>query len=206
MRRLASLSSIILAAVTLGTACSESPVTGPEAARDDGPLTGVMPDLTADAGTAGTDRYVPVLERVLQRAVRTVREARGDDAADRIVNEYRRLRQELRAARESGDAALVREKTRQLEGFAGRIGLRVFGPSLIRHTYRHASSQLDSLIEKIKAASEAGQDVTRIANGARLANRHLRAARTAAGNDNPLGALINAAHAVDLLARLHAAI
>lgn len=206
MRRLILKGSIALAAVALSTACSEAPVTEPGATPEDSPLTSVMPDLAADAGTAGTDRYVPVLERVLLRAVRTVREARGDDAADRIVAEYRRHRRELRAARESGDEALVREKTRRLEGFAGRIGLRVFGPSLVRHMYRHASGQLDSIVEKIRAAAEAGQDVTRISNGARHANRYLTAARTAAGNKNPLGALINSANAIDLLVRLHAAI
>lgn len=205
MRRLFPLSPVVLTALLIA-ACSDTAVTAPQSRDEDPTPATVLPDLTVGADAAGTSRYVPLLERILVSAIKTVKNEHGDAAAGRIAAQYRRLRQALRAARAAGDAALIRETTGQLETFAARIGLRVFGPRLARRVLRYGTSQFEALVVDLRAAATAGQDITRISNGARLANRYLNAAHTAAEKDNPLGVVIHASHAVDLIARLHAAL
>ena len=80
-------------AALLLAACADGPVAPAEDAdpNEDAPLSAVLPDLTPEPGTAGTDRYVPVLERVLKRAVWVIQEKQGDEAAGRVVAEARSL-------------------------------------------------------------------------------------------------------------------
>ena len=201
MRRSTFASLVLMTAIVVGGACSDTTMTGPTPSLNELSL-----DLVPAAGTAGTDRYVPLLERVLHRAVTVVRESRGDDAATRIVTEYRRLRREVVAARETEDQELIREKVSQLESFSGRVALRVFDTPVARRVLRYATAELESLGSRLRSASGAGQDVSRLADGARRASRYIRAAQTAAANGRPLAVLLHAAHAADLLARLQAAL
>ena len=135
-----------------------------------------------------------------------LRERGEADTATRIVTEYRRLRLEVAAARETGDQESIREKVNQLESFSGRVALRIFGTSVPRRVLRHATAELESLKSRLRTASADGQDVSRLADGARRASRYIGAAQTAAAEGRPLAVLLHAAHAADLLARLKAAL
>jgi len=193
----------------LVAACGEGgPVDPPEDAdlQEDAALSAVLPDLAPEPGTAGTDRYVPTLERVLTRALRVVREKQGDEAAARVLAEARSLARAVREAREAGDTAAVKDGVQRLEAFEARVGLRVFGVSLLRWVHQDAAGRLEALGARLKEASDAGRDVSRIADGAKLVRRYLAAAREAAGNERPVVALIHAAHALDLVIRLGAAL
>ena len=190
-----------MTAIVVSGACSDSTTTGPAPSPSETSL-----ELVLAASTAGTERYVPLLERVLRSAVAVVRESRGDEPATRIVTEYRRLQQEVAAARETGDQELIREKVNQLESFSGRVSLRVFDTPVERRVLRYATAELESLRDKLRSATAAGQDVSRLVDGARRASRYIEAARTAAANGQPLAVLLHAAHAADLLARIQAAL
>lgn len=194
-------------AIALLAACSEAAPTDPLAPTgDEDPLTVVMPDLVPEAGTAGTDRYVPVLQRILHRSVAQIREKLGDEAAGKVVAQAQTLREQLVAAREGGDAAAVREAQAQLDHFAARVGLRVFGPRLLRHVAQDASGKLTTLQTRLDEAVAAGRDVSRIAQGAQAAGRELVASRDAAEAGRLVQALVLAARALDLVTRLHAAL
>ena len=206
MRHSTFASLVLMTAIVVSGACSDTTTTGPAPSVDETSLDLVPLDLVAAAGTAGTERYVPLLERVLRRAVAVVRESRGDDAATRIVTEYRRLRQEVAAARETGDQELIREKVNQLESFSGRVALRIFDTPVARRVLRYATAELESLRSGLRSAGAAGQDVSRLTDEARRASRYIGAAQTAAADGRPLTVLLHAAHAADLLARLQAAL
>jgi hypothetical protein len=195
-----------LVALLLAACADGGPLAGDEGLdpAEDGPLTAVLPDLAPEPGTAGTERYVPTLERILNRAVPVIREKQGEEAAQRVVAEARRLHADLRAAREGGDEAAVKEALRKLEGFCARVGLRVFGPQLIRRVHGDAAGKLEALRVRLKAAGEAGQDVSRQVAGAQQARRLLAASREAAERGEHVPALVHAAHALDLVIRIHA--
>lgn len=206
MRRSAAISWLPFA--LLLSACSDA---GPAAPADGldldagQPLATVPPDLAPEPGTVGTDRYIPALERVFFRSVRVVREKAGEEAAGKLVAEARTLHQAVRAAREARDQEALQEALRKLEGFEARVGLRVFGPTLVRHVHADAAKRLEALSARIKAVADAGQDVSRAEEGARTVRRLLAAAREAAGNDRLVPALVHAAHALDMVTRIGAA-
>jgi len=190
------------------SACSDGSPTAP---ADDLGLPGdqamatVLPDLTPEPGSEGTDRYVPTLERILIRAVRVIREKAGDGAAGKVVAEARSLHQAVRTAREAQNQQALEEALRKLEGFEARVGLRVFGAGVVRHVHADAAKRLDALAARIKAAADAGKDVTRAQQAAQTVRRHLAAARDAAGKQQMVAALVHAAHALDLVTRVAAA-
>ena len=100
-----------LLAIALLAACSEAAPTDPLAPTgDEDPLTVVMPDLVPEAGTAGTDRYVPVLQRILHRSVAQIREKLGDEAVaagrdvSRIAQGAQTAGRELVASRDAAEA------------------------------------------------------------------------------------------------------
>lgn len=198
MRRTTLGSFGIVTAIFFVGACSDTATTDPITS----PITPSL-DLVPPPGTAGTERYVPLLERVLRRAIEVVRESRGDDGANRIVGEYRRLRGELEMARETGDEERIRNKVAQLDSFYGSVALRIFTESVGKRCLRYAAAELESLRVRLSSASAAGQDVERLVNGARRASRYIEAGRSAA---DPLSVLLHAAHAADLLARINAAL
>ena len=206
MRRPTSLSWLPVLALAL-SACSDAGPAAPEADFDldaGAPLAAMLPELAPEPGTAGTDRYVPVLERIFTRSVRVVREKAGDEVAKKLVAEARTLHGAVRTAREAGDDVALAEAVRKLEGFEARIGLRVFGVDLVRHVHGDAAAKLRTVGEQIKAAEAAGRDVARLKAGARLAAQELAAAREAMGNERPVVALVHAAHALDLVTRIGA--
>ncbi len=206
MRRLTSFLWLPVAALVL-SACAENGALAPEDDFDlagGDPLAAVLPDLAPEPGTVGTERYVPALERIFVRSVRVVREKAGDDAAGKLVAEARALHRAVGAAREAGDEAALAEALRKLEGFEARVGLRVFGPSLVRHVHGDAGTRLEALLVRIEAAADAGRDVTRLEAGVRQVRRDLAAARAAAGHGRPAVALVQAAHALDLVTRMNA--
>ena len=206
MRRYVSLSWLPLFALILSACAENGPVAPAEESGLDGvePVAAALPDLAPEPGTAGTERYVPALERVFVRSVRVVREKAGDDAAGKLVAEARALHQAVGAAREAQDETALAGALRKLEGFEARVGLRVFGPSLVRHVHGDAATRLEALLARIKAAADAGQDVSRPEAGARQVRRYLVAAREAAGKDQMVPALVHAAHALDLVTRIAA--
>jgi len=177
-----------------------------DAFEGEAPLVSVLPDLAPEPGTAGTDRYVPTLERILRRGIGVIRERRGEDAAEQVAAEARELRAAIQVAREAGDVAAAQEAVKKLEGFSARIGLRVFGVGLVRHVHGDAAAKLQALRPRLKEAADAGRDVSRFVAGAQQAKRMLDAAKAAAQKGQPLGALIHAAHALDLVTRIHAAL
>lgn len=194
-------------AAALASSCGDGGPTDPADALDlgeDQPLATVMPDLEPQAGTAGTERYVPTLQRVLHRAVGVIKEKRGDKAAETVVAEAQRLREEIRAAKEAGDKAAFLEASRKLDGFAARVGLRVFGPPLARHVAKDATQRLEELMPRLRAANEAGQDVGRLAKGAQSARKSLAAAKAAWDDQKPAAALVQAAQALDLITKISA--
>jgi hypothetical protein len=206
MRRLSSFLWLPVVALVLSS-CAESGALAPEdgfdlAAGD--PLAVVLPDLAPEPGTVGTERYVPALERIFVRSVRVVRDRAGVDAAGKLVAEARELHRAVGAAREAADETALAEALRNLEGFEARVGLRVFGPGLVRHVHGDAGTRLEALLVRIEAAAAAGRDVTRLEAGARQVRRGLAAAREAAGNDRLAVALVQAAHALDLVTRINA--
>lgn len=195
-------------ALTL-SACGDA---GPVAPADDfdiegiGTLEAVLPELAPEAGTAGTERYVPTLGRIFLRALPVVREKAGPEAADRLVAQARSLQAAVKDARNAQDQAALEEAVRKLEGFQAGVGVRVFGVKLVRHVHGDAAAKLQKLAEQVKAAEDAGQDVTRQKAGAQVARRHLAAARDAAGKERPVVALLHAAHALDLVVRIAASL
>lgn len=203
-RRSAWLPLIALAV----SACSDGGPAAPSAEFDlDGtePLASVLPDLAPEAGTADTDRYVPTLGRVFGRALRVVHEKAGAEAAARLAAEAKALHEAVRAGREAGDEAAFAEAVRKLEGYQARVGVRVFGVDVARHVHGDAAKRLRALAEEVAKAKAAGKDVARFEAGAQLAGRNLAAAREAAQNGRPAVALIHAAHALDLVIRVSAA-
>ena len=190
-------------------ACSDGGPTAPadgDAFEGEAPLAAVLPDLAPEPGTAGTDRYVPTLERILRRGIGVIQERQGEEAAQRVMGEARSLREAIQVAREAGDAAAVQEAVRKLDAFSARVGLRVFGVRLVRHVHGDAAAKLQALRPRLKEAAEAGEDVSRFVVGAQQAKRMLDAAKSAAQKGQPLGALIHAAHALDLVTRIGAAL
>lgn len=191
------------------TACSDgSPTTPADEAGlpGDEPMVAVLPDLAPEPGTEGTERYVPALERVLARSVRVIREKVGDEAAGKVVAEARALHEAVRAARQAADQEALEEALGRLEGFEARVGLRVFGPELVRAVHADAARRLEAVAARIKAAAAAGRDVARAEQAAARVRRGLAAARDAATNGRPVVALVHAAHALDLVTALGAAI
>jgi hypothetical protein len=206
MHRYASLFWLPVVALVL-SACSENSAVAPEDDFDlagSEPLATVLPELAPEPGTAGTERYVPVLGRIFVRSLRVVREKVGDEAAGKLAAEARSLHQTARAAREAGDETALAEALRKLEGFEARVGLHAFGPGLVRHVHADAAKRLEALLGRIEAAGTAGQDVSRAGARARQVRRDLAAAREAAGNDRLVVALVHAAHALDLVTRIDA--
>lgn len=207
--RLTPILRLVPLAALAFLACSDG---GPTALADEGafegeePLTAVQPDLAPEPGTAGTERYVPVLERIFRRAAGVIRERQGEEAAQRVVAEAQRLREAVRTARVAGDEGALQLAVKKMEGFEARIGLRVFGVGLVRHVHGDAAGKLQRLRVRLKEAADAGQDVSRLVAGAREVRRLLDAARSAAGRDQPVAALIYAAHALDLVTRFEAAL
>lgn len=190
-------------------ACGEGAPTDPvdSAAVDEGqPLAATLPDLAPEAGTAGTDRYVPTLERVLRHAVRVVKEKRGEEAAGKIVDGAQAIRAELRAAREAGDREAFAAARRKLEAYSARVGLRVFGERLPRRVAADAGDRLKAVTEALRAAHDAGEDVSRYVAAVRNAQRHMAAAREAWEGGRPVPALVHAATALDMAHRLQAAL
>ncbi len=207
MNTLSRLRWLPVLAVAL-TACSESGPVSPVEDLDpsgDAPLAAALPDLAPEPGTAGTERYVPVLERILLRSIRVLRDKAGEEAAGKAVAEARALRAAVQAAHEAQDTAAFKAAVQKLEGFSARIGLRVFGVGLVRQVHQDAAGKLEALSARLKAASEAGQDVGRYAAGARLVRQQLAVARDAAGKGRPVVALVQSAHALDLVTRIGAA-
>lgn len=201
------LFALILAAAV--AACSEAGPLDPVDALDlpeDQPIATVLPDLAPEAGTAGTERYVPTLERVLRRSVAVVKEKRGEEAALKVVDQAKALHAELRAAREAGDADAAKAALRKLEGFSAQVGLRVFGPRLARHVAGDAAQALQALAAKVREAHGAGVDVSRPAAALRAANQHLKAAREAWEAERYVPALVHAASALDLAHKVGAAL
>jgi hypothetical protein len=197
----------ITLAATVAACCGEAGPTDPGHALDlpeDQPLATVMPDLEPEAGTAGTERYVPTLQRVLHRAVGVMREKRGEEAAAAVVAEAQRLQADIRAAKEAGDKAAYKEAAGKLEVFAARVGLRVFGVPLARHVAGSATRTLQDLMPRLRAAAEAGQDVSRLVNGAQGARTSLAAAKEAWENEKPVRALVLAASALDTATKIGA--
>lgn len=198
--------AVAFLATTLSS-CGDGGPTDPVDALDipeDQPLAAVMPDLAAEPGTAGTERYVPTLQRILRHAVGVIKEKRGEEAAAKVVAEAQRLQAEARAAKEAGDEAAFKEAVRKMEGFAARVGLRVFGPRLARHVAGDAAGKLQDLMPRLRAAAEAGQDVSRLVKGAQAAQKSLAAAREAWAADKPVVGLVLAARALDLATKVGA--
>lgn len=208
MSRRLSPTWIPVLALTLA-ACGDG---GPTAPADDfdlpgtEPLMAVLPDLAPEAGTAGTERYVPTLGRIFLRALPVVREKAGDETADRLVAQARSLQGAVKDAREAGDQAAFDEALRKLEAFQAGVGIRVFGVQVVRHVHGQASTRLQALVEVVKAAEASGQDVARQKAGIQLARRQLAAARDALGKERPVVALVHAAHALDLAVRISASL
>lgn len=194
-------------AITLA-ACADA---GPVATQGDldldvgEPLAAVLPDLAPEPGTVGTDRYVPTLERVLRRSVRVIGEKRGEEAARKVIAQARDLHDQVREAREAQEPAALGEAVRRLETYSSRVGLRVFGAGLVRHVAGDAGRTLERVSEALRTMQASGQDVQRLADAARTARRHLAAAQEASDAGRPVGALVHAAHALDLAARIAAA-
>jgi hypothetical protein len=208
MRRLASLSWLPATALLL-SACAGPDALVPEADFDlEGGeiLAAVLPDLAPEPGTAGTERYIPALDRILTRSLRAVRERAGEEAAGKLAAEARRLHQAVHAARQAGDEAAAAKALGEFEGFEARVGLRVFGPGLVRHVHADAAGRLEALLVRIEVAADAGRDMTRPEAGARLVRRDLATAREAAANGRPVAALVHAAHALDLVIRIAAVV
>ena len=207
MNTLSRLRWLPVLALTL-TACSEGGPVAPAEDLDlsgDAPLAAALPDLAPEPGTAGTERYVPVLERILMRSIRVVRDEQGEVAAGRVTAEARALRAAVQAAHEAQDTEALKVAVQKLEGFSAQIGLRVFGVGLVRLVHQDAGGKLEALTARLKAASDAGRDVGRWAAGARAVRQHLAAARAAAGNGRTVVALVQAAQALDLVTRISAA-
>jgi len=208
LRRLPHLTIALIAA--LAASCGEAGPIGPADAvnaldLDQGqPLAAVMPDLAPETGTAGTERYVPTLQRVLRRAVGIIKEKVGKEAAANVVAEAQRLRAEVRTAKEAGDKAAFKQAAAAEERFAARVGLRVFGPSLARHVAKDAAQQLQDLMPRLRSAAEAGQDVGRLVKAAQGARKSLAAAREAWENDKPVAGLVLAARALDVATKVGA--
>ena len=197
------------AVALLAAACADSGPAAPTRSADlseDTPLSAVLPDLAPEPGTAGTDRYVPALERILRRAVRVVGEKQGNEVAGKVVAEARALADSVRLAKQAGDTSAVKESMQRLEAFEARIGLRVFGVGLLWHVYRDAAGRLETLPARLNEASEAGRNVDRLAQGARLVRRLLAAAREEAANGRPVAALVHAGDALDLVIWVDAAL
>lgn len=209
MTRRPLLAWLPLVALTL-SACAGD---GPMAPADDDvdptsieAMDAAVPDLAPEPGTAGTDRYVPTLGRVFRRALPVVRERAGAEAADGLVGHARTLQDGVRAAREAGDTAAVREAVRKLEGFQAGVGVRVFGVKLVRHLHGDAASRLLALADRLEAAEDGGLDVSRQKAGVQVARRHLAAARDAAAREKPVAALVHVSHALDLVVRIAASL
>ncbi|NJD20115.1 MAG: hypothetical protein FIA95_12640, partial [Gemmatimonadetes bacterium] len=154
MRCRASISWLPLLAL-ISSACSDAGPAAPAADFDlEGtePLAAVLPDLAPEPETAGTERYVPTLERIFTRSARVVREKAGGEVAGKLVAGARTLRAAVRAAREAIDSAVVAEAVRKLEGFEARVGLRVFGAGLVRHVHGDAAGKLQALRGQLGAA------------------------------------------------------
>lgn len=191
------------------SACADGGPAAPAEGFDlDGnePLAAALPDLTPEAGSAGTDRYVPTLPRIFRRALRVVRERAGAEAAERLATEARAHREAVRVAREAGDTAAYHEAVRKLEGLQARVGVRVFGTDVVRHVHAEAGRRLRAVADQLQAAKDAGRDVSRLEAGAQRARRSLAAARDAAGQGRMGVALVHAAHALDLVIRIAAAL
>lgn len=202
--RTACLSALLLALA----ACSEAGPTAPEALDlpEDQPLAAVLPDLAPEAGDAASDGYAPTLRRILGRAVGVVKEKRGEEAARKVVDQARALHAELAAAKEAGDAEAARAAHRRLEAFSAQVGLRVFGPRLVAHVAGDAAGKLRVVGEKLRAAHEAGRDVSRPAAAFQTARRHLEAAREAREAERAVAALVHAAAALDIAHKLAGAL
>ena len=200
------LLAIALLATALSSCADGSPLDPTDALAfpDDQPLATVLPDLAPEPGSAATDRYVPTLHRVLRRAVHVIREKRGVDAAAAVTAEVQRLQAEVRAAKEAGDKGALKEAVGKLDGFAARVGVKVFGPRLAGHVAADAAAQLRDLMPRLKAAAEAGQDVGRLVEGARGAQKALTAAKEARDNEKWVPALVLAARALDTVAKISA--
>jgi hypothetical protein len=194
-----------LLALPLAWACSD-PVSSDPADSDEIALTEVMPDLSPEPGTVGTERYVPALERMFRRAVAVVREERGDDKAQELVDGFRRRLASLQDARLSGDAELVRRAKQELDSFAAGIVLRVFGRPVLRHAIGHATTALDDLAADLRTASAAGTDISALTRPTRQTFALLDEARQAAGADEYIRALVLAATVLDRVARISAAV
>ncbi len=194
--------STLAAAALLLAACG-TPATSPEV-TDDAPLTTIMPDLAVEAGTAGTERYVPVLHRLLGHAVHHVARAHGKEAAEKILTEVKQVQGEIKAALERGDEEAARRGMMRLDHLAAMVTVRVFGPPVVGHVLQHGSQAFRALLQKIQAAEAAGHDVEGARKAAAVVAQHLGAARAAAEKGEPVAALVHGARALDLLARLHA--
>jgi hypothetical protein len=199
-------SALVLFSALL-SACGEGGPTEPMDRLDlpeDQPLAAVMPDLSPDPGTAGTERYVPTLERVLRRSVGVIKMRMGEDAAAKVLAEVQRLQSELRAAKEAGDTEAFKRASQKFEGFAAQVGLRVFGAPLARHVHQDASQKLRELMPRLRAAAQAGQDLARLVQAVQGAERSLAAAREAWENEKPAVGLVFAARALDVVTKVGA--
>lgn len=201
MHQLPVTSRLLLLGLLAG-ACAGPSATGPA----DEQSSQTMPELAVEPGTAGTDRYVPILHRVFGQAVHRVARAQGEEQAKRLTAEARRRQQEVREALDAGDRELAQTRAAELDRFLASVSIRLFGPRVAGHVLAHARRAFHGFATRLEEAKLAGRDVTRLEQGFRAAGRHLEAARAAAGNENPIGALLHAARGADLLAHLHAAL
>lgn len=191
------------------SACSDTGPVAPDPAFDlsDGePLAAVLPDLAPEPGTAGTDRYVPTLERVFRRSVRVIREKKRDDAAQAVTARARELHGQVGVAREAGDQAALAAAVRELKAYSAGVGLRVFGPGLARHVAGAAGARIRDVSAALRALHEAGEDVDRLVAATSTARRHLTAAHEAWEAERRVAALVHAAAALDIAVRVAAAL
>lgn len=151
---------------------------------------------------AGEDRQHRTLRRLLEHALHALTDAKRPGAAHTATEWLRELGQALRAARETGDEAAIREAADAFEMEAARIVVSVLGVEPLKRIAAVTHQGLERVRTFIEKAADASRDVEPLRRAAEGIAEGLSRARSAAETGDHARALVVAARAHDLLGRV----
>ena len=201
--RLLSLALLVVAV----TACDEKKApTEPSGAAFAGAFEAAQGELSGLASTLPTASHLdpstapaPIMARLVRISLERLTVAGREELKARAIGELRERHEAVQAAAEAGDREMLLRAKHALDVTSARLVTHVLSPRIVPEVIQMVVRQVRALSERVDAAGRLGRDVT----GPRSVLQHvvarLEESRRLLGAGNPVGALVVATNAADLL-------
>lgn len=202
--RFLSLALLVVAV----TACKdkESPTEPNPAATFSGAFEAAQGELSSLAGTLPTASHVdpstapqPLMARLVRISLERLTVAGREELKARAIGELRERHEAVRAAAAAGDRESFQRAKHALDVTSARLVTLVLSPRIVPEVIQMVGRQARAVSERLDAAARDGRDVAGPRRVLQRVVARLEESRRLLESGNPVGALVVAANAADLL-------